>query len=153
MRAAFHLPACDFGGFLPLFRGDEFFELARADHVGAFADDQGPRAFLCFDHVDAAVDGPMARTRRVAGDFLFRHLSDGANVFLRGSTAAADDIQPAALDKAIELLSESGGSLLVQPLFVRKASIWVAGNEPICQGLQRTDVVGHEFGPGGAIQP
>src|SRR6185437_9265760 len=59
MRAAFHLAAGDFGGFLPLVGGDEIFEQARADYVGAFADDERAGAVFGFDDLDAGIYGAM----------------------------------------------------------------------------------------------
>ena len=152
VRAAFHLAAGDFGGFFPLFGGDQTLELARADYVGAFADDQRPRAFFRLDHFDAGIDGAMIRIGRTARLFAFGHLRDGANVLLGGAAAAADHIQPAAIDETVKLLGERIGSFLISAFFVGQAGVRIAGDEAICQRLQRANVVGHELGAGGAIQ-
>jgi len=42
--AASHLAPGDFSGLFPQFRGNQIFELARADYIGAFADDETPGA-------------------------------------------------------------------------------------------------------------
>ena len=89
MRAAFHLAAGDFGGFLPLLRGHEFFEFARADHVRALADDQRPRAFFGLDDLDSGVDGAMARLGGAA-----RALSLPPSARLRGCARSVVPQQP-----------------------------------------------------------
>src|SRR6185437_3891855 len=151
MRAAFHLAAGDFGGFLPLVGGDEIFEQARADYVGAFADDERAGAVFGFDDLDAGIYGAMIRLRCEARQFALGHLRDGANVLLRGATAAADDIKPAAIGEALELLGERRGRLGVEALLVWQAGVGIAGDRARGERLQGANVVGHELGAGGAI--
>ena len=73
-------------------------------------------------------------------------------MLLGGSAAAADDIEPAAIDEALELLGEGRRSFLIASLLVRQAGVRIAGDEAVRQRLQRADVVGHELGAGGAVQ-
>ena len=89
VRAAFHLPPRDFGGFFPLFGRHQILEQARADHVGALADDQRPRAFFGFDHFNPGINRAMIRLGRSPRLFPFGHLRDRANVLLGGSAASA----------------------------------------------------------------
>ncbi len=50
--AALHLAAADLARLLPLPRGDELLELARADHVRALADEDGPVVIAHLEEVD-----------------------------------------------------------------------------------------------------
>ena len=59
MRAAFHLPPRDFGGFFPLLGGDKILEEARADYVGALADDQRTSAVFRLDDFDPGINRAM----------------------------------------------------------------------------------------------
>ena len=103
VRAVLHLPARDFGGLFPLLFGDQVLEQARADDVGALADDQRAVALFGFDQFDAGIVGAMrGRLARRAGACP-RHLRDGADVRGRGAAAAADDVQPAVVDELLEL--------------------------------------------------
>ncbi len=125
--------------------------MARADHVGAFADDQRTRALLGFDDVDAGVHRAMRGISRTAWRFALNHLRDGANVLFGGAAAAAYHVQPATIDEALELLREGGGRFLIETFFVRQASVGIAGDEAAGERLQCADVVGHELRTGGAI--
>ena len=53
LRAAFDLLAGDLGGFFVFLFGDQAFEFARADFVGALADDQRALVVAGFDKIDA----------------------------------------------------------------------------------------------------
>ena len=98
-----HLPARDLGGLFPLLLGDQVLEQARADHVGALADDQRAIALLGLDQFDAGVVGAMRRRGSRARTLALDHLRDGADVRRRGAAAAADDVQPAVVDELLEL--------------------------------------------------
>ena len=84
--------------------------------------------------------------------FPLRHLGDGANVFFSGAAAAADHVQPAAIGEALELLRQGFRRLAVQALFIGQPGVRIARNVAVGQGLQRAQMVGHEFRAGGAIQ-
>ena len=119
VRAALHLTACNFGGFFPLFGGDEVLEEARADNVGPLADDQRPRGFFGLDHLDARIDGAVVRLWQRTRSFRSRHLRDRADVFFCGSAAATDDVQPAPFDEPVQLLRKRGWRFAVESIFVR----------------------------------
>ena len=61
-----HLPARDLGGLFPLLLGDQVLEQARADHVGALADDQRAVAVLGLHQFDAGIVGAMLAARQRA---------------------------------------------------------------------------------------
>jgi hypothetical protein len=82
------------------------FERARADHVGAFAHDQGPRAVLRLDQFDAGVDRAMARLDR-AGAASFPPSARWRECVVGGSAAAADDIEPAVARRSGRAAPES----------------------------------------------
>src|SRR6266481_389127 len=106
MSAAADLATGDFAGFFPLFFGDEIFEEARADDVGALADEQRARAVFGFDSFDAGIDGAVPLRGTLARLFAMGHLREGANVLLGGAAAAADDVEPAVIYEFFELGSE-----------------------------------------------
>src|SRR6266404_6761124 len=83
--------------------------------------------------------------------FAFGHLREGADVLLGGATAAADDIEPAVVDKLFELGGERGWRLEVLAFLVGQPGVGIAGDEFAGELAQRANVVGHEFGAGGAI--
>ena len=121
VRAVFHLPAGDFGGFFPLLLGDQILEEARADDVGAFADDQRTVAFFGFHQLDAGIVGAVRARGLRARRFALGHLSDGADVSWRGPAAAADDVQPAVLDEVLQLRGERLRRFEILVVFVRQA--------------------------------
>ena len=53
VRAAAHLHAPHFGGFLDLALRDQPLELAAAEHVGPLADDHGPRVVVDDESLDS----------------------------------------------------------------------------------------------------
>src|SRR5580704_2773207 len=94
----------------------------------------------------------MVRIHGPPRGFALGHLSDGANVLLRGAAATAYDVQPATVREALELLGERSWSLGVAAFFVGKPGIGIAGDAAVGERLQRANVVSHEFGAGGAIE-
>ena len=122
VRAVLHLPARDLGGLFPLLLGDQVLEQPRADHVGALADDQRPVALVGLHQFDAGIVGAMRgapAARR--GCLPVDHLRDRADVRGRGAAAAADDVEPAVVDEALELRRERLRRLAVLALLVRQA--------------------------------
>ena len=88
LRASAHLPPRNLAGFFPFFFRHQVLEQARADYVGAFADQQRPRAVLRFNCLDAGINCAV-RLRRPHTRFLaLRHLRNRANVLFRCSAAA-----------------------------------------------------------------
>ena len=127
VRAVLHLPARDFGGFLPFLFGDHVLEEARADHVGAFADDQRTEALFGFHQFDAGIVGAVRRRihpRRLT----LGHLGDGTNVGGRGPAASADDVQPALVHEFSQLRGERLGRFQVLVVFVGQTGIRIAGD-------------------------
>ncbi len=53
------LPAGDFGGLFPFLGGDQVLEEARADDVGALADDEGAVGVFRLDQFDAGIVGAV----------------------------------------------------------------------------------------------
>src|SRR5216683_5088933 len=151
VRATAYLAAGNFAGFFPLFFGDEIFEEAGADDVGALAHEQGARAVLGFDGLDAGIDGAVLFRGTMARLFAFGHLRKGADVLLGGAAAAADEIEPAVIDKFLELGSERCWRLEVLAFFVGQPGVGIAGDTFAGELAERANVVGHEFRAGGAV--
>ncbi len=152
VSAAANLAAGDFAGFLPLFIGDQVLEEARADDVGALADQQGPGAVFGFDGFDSGIDGAMRLRGALARLFAFGHLRERADVLLGGAAAAADDIEPAVVDEFLELCGERGRCLSVFAGFrIGQARIGIARNKFAGKLAERSKVIGHELGPSGAV--
>src|SRR5246127_365296 len=150
--ATFYLTASDFCGFLPLFGGDQILERARADHVGALADNERARAFFGFDHFDTGIDGAMFLFGWPARRLAFGHLGDCANVIFGGSAAAADNVEPAAIHEALELFRERSRRFAIAAFFVGQSRIRVARDVSAGERLHGANVICHEFGTGGAVQ-
>ena len=121
VRAVLHLAARDLDGLLPFLFRDQILEKPRADDVGALADDQRTVAVFGFDQFDAGVISAMRRRLHFARLFAFDHLRDGGDVFIRGAAASADDIEPAVVGEALELIRERGRGFEIEPLLVRAA--------------------------------
>ena len=132
-----------------------FLNSARADHVGALADDQRAVAVFGFDQLDAgdsrrdALDCFGAR-----GVLRCSHLRDRADVRRRGAAAAADDVQPAVIDEALELRGETMSG--VSPILALLRSAARRSDSRKCavvdHFVQGADVIGHELRAGGAVQ-
>jgi hypothetical protein len=84
---------------------------ARANHVGALADDQRARAFVGLDQSRCRNSTARCASAGTRAAFCFRHLRDGANVLIRGAAAAADNIEPAVIDEFFELRGQRFGRL------------------------------------------
>src|SRR6266481_3241790 len=151
VRATAYLAAGNFAGFFPLFFGDEIFEEAGADDVGALAHEQGARAVLGFDGLDAGIDGAVLLRGTMARLFAFGHLCKGADVLLGGAAAAADEIEPAVIDKFLELGSERCWRLEVLAFFVGQPGVGIAGDTFAGELAERANVIGHEFRAGSAV--
>ena len=78
----------------------------------------------------------MSGIRGTPGRLFLDHLCDRANVFFGGAAAAADDVQPAAIDETFELLRERRGGFLVEAFFIGEAGIGVAGHEAAGERMQ-----------------
>ena len=111
VRAVAHLAARDVGGLFPFLGGDEIFEEARADHVGALADEKRTIALLGFHEFDARIVGTMGACRQDARRLALDHLRDGADVRGRGAAASAHEIQPAVVGEFLELCRQRVGGL------------------------------------------
>src|SRR6266851_4301764 len=151
VRATTYLAAGNFAGFFPLFLGDEIFKEAGADDVGALAHEQGARAVLGFDGLDAGIDGAVLFRGTMARLFAFGHLRKGADVLLGGAAAAADEIEPAVIDKFLELGSERCRRLEVLAFFVGQPGVGIAGDTFAGELAERANVIGHEFRAGSAV--
>src|SRR5437870_2403181 len=103
MGAAAHLQATNLGGLFDLALGDQAFELATAEHVGALADNDRAGALVDYECLDARNDrapdvGNRARLSRGY------HRTKFADMRRRCPTTSADQIDPARIDEAFELM-------------------------------------------------
>ena len=70
-----------------------------------------------------------------------------------GAAAAADDVEPAVIDEALELGGERLRGFVIEAGFrIGKASVGIAGEAGGCEFMKRADVIGHELGTGGAVE-
>ncbi len=152
LRAATHLAPGNLAGLLPFLFRDEVLEESRADDVGSFADEQRPRGFFHLNRLDSRIDRPVGLCRPLPGPFAFRHLRNRANVLLGRGAAPADKVDPAVGHKFLELGGQRCRRLPVLIRFgVRQASIGIAGDEFASELAQGSNMISHEFWPGGAI--
>ncbi len=82
LSAAAYLPPRNLAGLFPFFFRDQVLEQARADHVGALADQQRPRAVLRFNRFNAGIERAMRFRWLRARPLALGHLSNRANVLL-----------------------------------------------------------------------
>ena len=129
LRAVAHLAPRNLAGLFPLFFRDKILEQARADYVGALADDQRPVTLLGLDHP-----------------------GDGRDMLVRGSAAAARQIQPPVGDEAAELGGDAIRGFAVPAFRVRHARVRIAGDARGSHGADSAEVIGHELRTGAAIQ-
>ncbi len=147
VRAALDLGAGDLGGFLEFLVGDETLERARADFVGAFADDERAVVVGGLDEFDAGVPG-FARRAECARRLPVDHLRDGLDVCGRGAATAADDVEPAVFHEALQCGGEGGRRFEIQTFLVRQSRVGIAGDARVGHLMDGADVIGHEFGTG-----
>ena len=70
-----------------------------------------------------------------------------------GAAAAANDVQPSCVDKALECGGQAFGRLRVVPVLVRQTRVWKARHRDARSLVDGSQVVGHEIGTGGAVEP
>ena len=70
-----------------------------------------------------------------------------------GAAAAANDVQPSCVDKALECGGQAFGRLRVVPVLVRQTGVGKARHRDARPLVDGTQVVGHEIGAGGAVEP
>ena len=124
-----HLPARDLGGLFPLLLGHHVLEQARADDVGALADDQRPVALLGLHQFDAGVVGAV---RDCSGTARGR-LPSAICAMARMCAAVVPQQPPTMLsqpliDEALELRRQRVGRLQVLALLVRQPGVGIAGD-------------------------
>ncbi len=152
LRAVADLAAGDLAGLLPLLGRDQVLEGARADDVGALADQQRPVGGLRLHRIDAGVKGAGAGRRRAARRMAGGQAGQGADMLRRGAATAADDVDPAAGGEALDLRREAFRRLQIAAVFIRQTGVGIAGNGAVRQLGERAQMVGHELRPGGAVQ-
>ncbi len=112
VRAAPHLQASDLGGFLDLAGRDQPLEFAAAEHVGPLADDHRARALVDSQRLDSRNHRALeidAISRRPPLD----HRGERPDMRRRGPAASADQIDPARVNEALELMFEHLRRLVV----------------------------------------
>src|SRR6185312_12191154 len=152
VRAITNLPAGYFGRLFPLLFGNHLLKEPRADHISALPNNERAIAVFRFDKIDAGNVGAVRRFLRRARNLVLNHLCDGLNVRGRSAAAAANEIQPAVIDKLFKLGRETGWSFGVLSFLVWQAGVWVAGDACRCEFMNRPDMVGHKLWTGCAIQ-
>jgi methanogenic corrinoid protein MtbC1 len=125
--------------------------LPRTDHIRALAYEEWPRAVFRFDSLNARVNRPVRFRWPDARLLPLHHVRQSVNMLFRGAAAAAYDIQPAVIGELLELRGQCGRRLQILAFFIRQAGIRITGHKFMGQRAQRSNVVGHEFRPGGAV--
>jgi hypothetical protein len=152
VRAVLHLPARDFAGLFPLLLGDQVFEQARADDVGALADDQRTVAVLGLHQLDAGIISAVRRADspvRGARPPPSARWPGCAQAWSRSSrrrcsASHARRTSPAA-PPAIRASPDTC------PLR-SAARVGITGNRVGGHVRQRADVIRHQIRTGGAVQ-
>ncbi len=152
MGAAAHLRAADFGRLLELALADQPLEFAAAQHVGALADDCRARGLVNHQRFDSG-DRRAQRRRGNPRAAPVHHLREQANMLGRGSAASADHVEPSLFDEPLDFGGENFRRFVVMPLFVGQSGVRHAGDREAADFRQRAQMIGHEVGTGGAIQP
>ncbi len=151
VRAAPHLVPSDFRGLFDLALGDEPFELAAAEHVGALANHDRARALVDYQRFNSG-DDRAAQRGNFAPPLALEHLRQDANVLGRRPAASANHVDPAGVDEALELAREHLGRFIVTSFFVGKSGVRHACDRKTRDSGQRAQMVGHEVGTGCAIE-
>ena len=150
--APLHLRPGDLRRLLPLLLRDQVAELLRPEDVGALADDDGP-------HLVADLEGIYPRERAAApggNDARLqtrRNLGEPGNVAAVRSAATAHQVEPPVLAEARQGAREHLRRLQIPPVLVRQPRVGHASDAGAGELGKRADVVGHEFRPGGAVEP
>ena len=146
------LGAADFGGVVEAVGDDQLLELPRADDVGPLAHEYRTVVVGRIEDLDAAHGLGLDRrghARRLAG----HEARDRADVLRRGATAAAHEVDPALVHEARELEGETLRRLAVLAALVGQPRVGIHARPARGDRGQRAEVVGHELGPGRAVEP
>ena len=106
MGAVLYLAPRDLDCLFPFLGGDQVLEGSRADHIGALADDQRTAGLFYFHHLRPAEVRAVRRRFDHARLASVGHLGDSVDVLLGGAAAAADDVEPAVADEAVQVFRE-----------------------------------------------
>ena len=151
LRPGLDLRPPHLGGGLETALGDELLEGPRAEDVGALADEL--RAVVLGqlhrletgDQAAVMVRQPPRRPAR-------HQLGEGGDVGRGGAAAAAHQVEPAGVEEAAEDAAELLRPLAVAPLLVGQAGVGHAGDAGAGEAGEGAQVVGHQVGPGGAVE-
>ena len=114
VRAVLHLLARDLRRLFPFLFGDQVLEGARADDVGALADDQRAIAVFRLHQLDAGIVSAVRPEPSVTRGFLPSAICAMAWMCcVGGAAAAADQVQPAVRNEPLQLLGQGLGRLEV----------------------------------------
>ena len=154
LRAALDLAARDLGRLVPVAGRHQVAELPRADDVGALAHQQRPVVGGGLDQLDAGERrAPRAAAAVAAGAAARDHPRDRRDVVGGGAAAAADDVDPAGVDEAFEGGGQARRGLRVAAVLVRQPGVGEARHRAAGALVHRAQVIGHEGGAGGAVEP
>ena len=149
--AGANLGAPDLGRLLELVGDDQLLEPSGADDVRALAHEQRAVVLGRVEHLDPA-DRLLLVRRRDARRTAVDQRLDRGDVGRRRPAAAADEVDPAFIDEALQLEGQAPGRLRVLAALVGQAGVGVDAHEACRHRGQRTEVVGHELGPGRAVE-
>ena len=152
LAAPLHLRPADLGGFLELLLDDQLLELLRPDDVRPLTHDHRAVVVGRIEHLDSAHRG-RARSGRAARGLAFHQSGEGAGVGRRRAAAAPDQVHPALVDEAAHLEGQALRGLFVVAVLVGQAGVRVDRHEACGDLREGPQVVGHELGTRGAVEP
>src|SRR5208283_3680817 len=136
MRAAPYLKASDLGRFFDLALGDKPLELAAAEHVGALADHDRPRAVVDYQRLDTR-DHAAFDVRDLAPPMPRGHRAERPDVRGRRPAASPEQVDPARFDKALELVRQHDWCFVITQFLVREPRVGHAGDRKAAEGGER----------------
>ena len=152
LAAPLHLGAPDLRGLLELLLDDQLLEPPRADDVRALADDHRAIVIGRIERLDPAHRGRAGRGRAARG-LALRQSGERACMGRGRPATAPDQVHPSLVDEAPHLEREALRRLLVVAELVGEAGVRIHRHEARGDLRERPEVVGHELGSRGAVEP
>src|SRR6266850_2274608 len=81
------------------------------------------------------------------------HLRERADMWGSRATTTTHQVDPAVIDKALERRRHTLGRLQVDAVFVGQSRVGYARHASLSQFGEASNAIGHELGPGRAVQP
>ena len=112
-----------------------------------------PRAVVDHQRLDSARPPSAAAVRNPRRCCPSTICASSADMLGRGPAASADQVDPSLLDEALDFRGQHLRRFVVMPLLVGQSRVGHAGDREAADFRQRAQMIGHEIGAGGAVQP